>query len=149
MKLYVQLDAARNVVRAWSLPDHAERPNGALEVVNAHARAQGHGDLSVATNADLTLRGVIGRRESAGQLLAPVLSQAAAPMPGGAIIPPLAVGAVVEVFDAGGGEEIARLVADRDGWGEEIALPDAGRYVIEIVEPGRLPSRVEVMIDAN
>lgn len=128
--MYVQLEG--DVVKgAASVQSAGQIPAGALKVIASGTPEVGEvlvpGRPSVRDLCRMMLSGsALVDRPS---LPVPVQSSSTVTLSG------LPLGTVVEVIDASGDEVMAELVADTEGWGDDIVMASNGAYQIELLPP--------------
>ncbi|WP_439137543.1 hypothetical protein [Roseicyclus sp.] len=148
MSTFVTLDANDHVRRVQVLRSGASPQPGALLVVLLPSKAvfaPGADEVGLhLSNANRE----IGTMMRVGGILQPRPVTPEPTWDGSEItIPPVPEGTVIELFDLAGGERMAVLSADAEGWTETVSLPDAGTYEIELQAPGDfLPASLRIMI---
>lgn len=148
MTIFVTLDMKDHVRRVQALRPGTPPEPGALAVVPISPEAVfAPGANEVGLHFGPAIR-EIGSMMRVGGILRPRPVTPEPTRDGSQItIPPVPEGTVIEVFDLAGGERMALLSADAEGWTQTISLRDTGTYEIEVQAPGDfLPASLKVTI---
>lgn len=162
---YVILNPQGAVEIAGSAPAGAVLPQGALNVVLARPVSvevtPPDGGEPLATlvpwhPADETQIGIssrlvpseLGKTYRQGNLLVHrPLSPQPIGEPGQIRVPPCPAGTQIEIFDMIGGEVMATVIAEDDGFAEVFEFPDPGQYEVEVQAPfPALMTRAKVIV---